>query len=318
MSTILVDCQITRKRGRSRKATAGIFSDNLVKTAGAKTRLEDRATLWTASVFGLLGNPRTGACPVYCDTPYTLRNIKPYLFTKTFRPWERCGAMLKAAYLNMALASADDGTLAYAITLRLGESQIRKAMGTRRGPLDNLRREIVRRLEVALNRTPDFWLSVEAFAVNGRDLHLHGAVGLFPGEEKTAREVLKGFSRYGIGTKARGRALDVRRRVPDVELIDEDDHEADFLHRERGGILPRIDDPRRYPGPARDAWEHRHRHLHSAWRWGSYALKDAARVADITGKSPLTENHNLLDRAKRLYERHRQIMRQHVNNMSVR
>ena len=143
-------------------------------------------------------------------------------------------------------------------------------------------------------------------------------MGLFPGEEKTAREVLKGFSTYGIGTKARGRALDVRGRKPDVELIDEDDHEASALKRERGGILPMIDDPRRYPGPARDAWEHRHRHLHSAWRWGSYALKDAARVADITGKSPLTENHNLLDRARRLYERHRQIMRQHVNNMSVR
>jgi|GEM_PF-5580702 hypothetical protein len=226
--------------------------------------------------------------------------------------------MLKAAYLNMVLASADDGTSAYAITLRLGEGQIKKAMGAKRGPLDNLRREIIRRLEATLNRTPDFWLSVEAFSPNGRDLHLHGAVGLFPSEERAARDALKDFSRYGVGTKARGRALDVRRRKPDVDLIDEDDPDADFLHPERGGILPMIDDPRRYRGPACDAWEHRHRHLHSAWRWGSYSLKDAHHVASITGKSPLTENHNLIDRARRLYEHHRQIMRQHVNNTTHR
>ncbi len=241
------------------------------------------------------------------------------MFIKTFRPWSRCGVMLRAAYLNMALASADDGTLAYAITLRLGEDQIKTAMGKGRGALDNLRREIIRRLEAALNRTPDFWLAVETFDPSGRDLHLHGAVGLFPSEERTAREVLKGFSRYGLGTAARGRALDVRRRrKPDVDLIDVDDHEADLLKREHGGILPQIDDPRRYPGPARDAWEHRHRHLHSAWRWGAYALKDAHRVADITGKAPLTENSNLLNRAQALYEHHRQIMRQHVANIRRR
>ena len=299
----------TRKRGRPPRAVN--YLNNLVKTKSAKTHYQDRLTLWSVKTSGLLGNPFNGRGPVLVSDTYSPRDRKPYLFTKRFAPWERTGPLLKAVYLNTALATANDGTKAHAITLLLSSTQIKKAMTAQRGPLDYLRREIIRRLGVALRRIPDMWLAVEAFLPGGEDLHLHGAIGLFQHEEKIARSVLKGFSKFGVGTKARGRALYVRK--PNANNPSEENLSDHFLTSDPQGILPMIDDPRGYPGPAIDADDFYDRHQRTPHGWGQYSLKDAVRVAQITKKTPLTENSELRKRAIELYEHHRRILKQIAN-----
>ena len=196
--------------------------------------------------------------------------------------------MLHAAYLTLALQ--DEHMKAFGVSLNLGNAERLKALKAKRGPLDYLRREIIRHVEAILGRKVRFWLAIETIDPQARDLHIHGAISLHPSEQEAVAQTLKKFSTYGIGTQARGRVLD----------------------------MGELSDPLEQRGPAQTPEEHHQRLMSQSWRWGTYVLKDTHQTARITNRQPLTEDKALRKQAEVLYEQHRRIMREYVTNMRVR
>jgi hypothetical protein len=282
MSAIVVEKPATDKRERANKS--GRPARNLVTAGVDEVHRHDRAILRAARVSGLLGNPHQGRTPVisaeHPPSPRPDQHRLTKMFTSAFPVWNRCGPMLKATYETIVLATRGDGTAALGLSLRISERRLVPAIGFKRGPLEHLRREIKRKLEVKLQRQVEFWLAAEIEGhqvTHLRNFHIHGALGLRPDEIKVARKVL----------------------------------------REIGGIpraahLTFIHDPRSWLNiPATDV-DLRSRYKRNPARWGGYVFKDLPMTNAIVPGSLFTDTGSLRDSAEQLWHLHRAILRQTV------
>lgn len=112
-------------------------------------------------------------------------------------PWERASSELKALYATLSLLNQFPET-AHTFSVNLTSERVQEAFGNERGPLDHLRRELVRKLEKALSRPVHMWVVIETkpskdYALSS--LHLHGAIGLTGAEVDVAREVFHNIAR---------------------------------------------------------------------------------------------------------------------------
>lgn len=111
-------------------------------------------------------------------------------------PWERAEPSLKVLYGNLSLMRQYPGRV-FAFSINIEEARVRRALFNERGPLDHLRRELVRKLEGALSRRVHVWMAIETKREKSYSLlslHLHGAVGLADSEVEVARGVFHALS----------------------------------------------------------------------------------------------------------------------------
>lgn len=182
----------------------------LVTSRASGERARSSATIWNARFLGLTpGHGSGGQSVIAASDPLPVSPLMVFVRDVVPPSWERASSELRAAYASLALSvGAVD---AYAVSVNLGGQRISDAIAAGRGPLDHLRREVVRRLERALGRKVDLWLSLESkwgSAHTGAlsTLHLHGGVGLRAAEVSAAKRALMVVARGFY----RPKAVDVR------------------------------------------------------------------------------------------------------------
>ena len=159
------------------------------------------ATRLNARLLGVLG-AREGMWQAVISSSDPLPHLPGISFLSRMMkdvappPWERVNPSLKALYGTLAMERQFPERV-YAFSVNLSERRVLKALGNTRGPLDHLRRDLVRKLEGALSRHVNIWMVIETKREKGyslSSLHLHGAVGLADSELGTAKRVLHALS----------------------------------------------------------------------------------------------------------------------------